>query len=184
MANTDAGNFGEEAVRDELRKLKGNLISGFIRSNNICYYGKNFQIDFLLFVPSIGLVLLEVKNWKGTVKATSEDIWVQEIGTYKNELKNASLQSLRTAGLLLHILEKGKLNKWPIRPIVVFVNQNAKIQKSKIRKPQTDIILKTMIGSWIEENSLNEIYYKFTNDEFIKVKEIICEYTKEYNENS
>ncbi|MCB1660762.1 MAG: hypothetical protein KDI39_21285, partial [Pseudomonadales bacterium] len=96
----------------------------------------------------------------------------------------ASLQALRTSGLLLHILEKGKLNKWPIRPIVVFANQNAKIQKSKTRKPQTDIILKTMIGSWIQENSLNEIYYKFTSDEFMRIKEIICEYTQEYNENS
>lgn len=183
MSFADAGNFGEETVRGELRKLKGSLISGFIRSSNIFYYGKNFQIDFLLFVPKIGLVILEVKNWKGTVKATANEKWIQEASGIEKEFGNASLQVLRTSGLLLQILEKGKTNKWPIRPIVVFANTNAKILKSTKSEPQTDIILKTMIASWIEENSTDEITYKFTQDEFYKVKDVICQYTAEYIEN-
>lgn len=184
MTLSDAGNFGEEAVRSELLKIKGSLISGFIRSRNIRYYGKNFQIDFLLFVPKIGLVILEVKNWKGTVKATADDKWRQEVNGMDKEYWNASLQVLRTSGLLLQILEKGKINKWPIRPVVVFANDHAKILRSNKNEPQTDIILKTMIASWLEKNSSSEISYSFTQSEFAIVKNVICQYTAEYIENA
>jgi len=182
--NTDkVGEIGEESVREVLRGLKGNLISGFIRSNNIFYYGKSFQLDFLAFVPKIGLVVIEVKNWKGTVKATSKDKWVQEVGQYRNEYGNASNQVLRTSGLLLQILEKTKLNKWPIRPVVVFANDRAKILKAKDPlSPQTDIILKSMLGKWIEENSLDGVSYNFTDLEFSHVKDTIKKYSKEYCE--
>jgi hypothetical protein len=185
MTLTDAGNAGEDSVRDVLREIKGTLISGFIRSKNICYYDRNFQIDFLLFVPKIGLVILEVKNWKGTVKATAEEKWLQEVYGYKNEYGNASLQSLRTSGMLLQILEKGKTNKWPIRPVVVFANDHAKILKAKGRHaPQTDIILKSMISQWVSENSSDEIMYRFTSSEFEAVKNVISQYTSEYVENA
>ncbi|QNH02990.1 nuclease-related domain-containing protein [Pseudomonas sediminis] len=185
MTLTDAGNAGEESVREVLREIKGTLISGFIRSKNICYYNKNFQIDFLLFTPKIGLVILEVKNWKGTVKAVGGERWVQEVAGYKNEFGNASLQSLRTSGMLLQILEKGRVNKWPIRPLVVFAHDNAKILKANGKHaPQTDIILKSMIPKWITENSSDEIMYKFTSTEFEAVKSVISQYTSEYVENT
>ncbi|WP_372882957.1 nuclease-related domain-containing protein [Psychromonas sp.] len=181
MSTNKAGDIGEENVREVLRGLKGNLISGFIRSNNIIYYGKNFQLDFLAFVPKIGLVVIEVKNWKGTVKATSKDKWVQEVGQYRNEYGNASNQVLRTSGLLLQILEKAKMNKWPIRPVVVFANDKAKILKAKEPlAPQTDIIFKSMLGKWIEENSLDEVFYSFTDMEFSYVTEAIKKYSQEY----
>jgi hypothetical protein len=185
MTFADAGNIGEESVREILREIKGSLISGFIRSKNICYYNRNFQIDFLLFTPKIGLVILEVKNWKGTVKATAGDKWLQDISGFQNEFGNASIQSLRTSGMLLHILEKGRLNKWPIRPVVVFANDNAKILKASGKHaPQTDIILKSMIPKWIMENSSDEIMYKFSETEFESVKNIISEYTSEYRKNT
>jgi hypothetical protein len=184
MSLKDAGDAGEDLVRNELRQLKGTLIAGFIRSKNICYYGKNFQIDFLLFAPKIGLVILEVKNWKGTIKATSNTKWTQEHLAYRNEFGNASLQSLRTSGLLLHILEKGRINKWPIRPVVVFANDNAKILRSNKFEPQTDIILKSMISSWLNANGSDEISYNFTTAEFETVKRVICEYTTNYVENA
>ena len=185
MSTVDAGNVGEDAVREILRPLKGNVISGFIRSRNICYYKHNFQIDFLLFVPRIGLVVLEVKNWKGTVKATANDKWVQEVSGRKNEFGNASLQSLRTCGMLLHILEKGKTNRWPIRPVVVFANDHAKILRANGKHaPQTDIVLKSMIARWIGDNSSDEINYRFSVTDFGAVKGVICQYTQEYVENA
>lgn len=106
VTTTEIGNLGEEMLRDELQKLQGKQTAGFIRTKNIIYFGKNFQIDFLIFVPKIGLVVAEVKNWKGTVKATSQDKWIQEVYTSKNEFGNASQQVLRTSGLVLQILEK------------------------------------------------------------------------------
>lgn len=184
MDTVYAGNIGEEAVREELRKFKGSKLSGFIRSKNIVYYGKNFQLDFLVFVPKIGLVVLEVKRWQGTIRATCDDKWTQEYGAYKNEYTNASKQVLRTCGLLLQILEKGRINKWPIKPLVVFAHENAKIFKGKNEKaPQTDIVRKASIPSWIDENSSEEIFYKFSTAEFERVKNVICQYTSEYIEN-
>lgn len=184
MYTSYAGNIGEEAVREELKKFIGVKLSGFIRSKNIVYYGKNFQLDFLVFVPKISLVVLEVKRWQGKIKATCNDNWTQEYGTHKNEYANASMQVLRTCGLLLQILEKGKINKWPIKPVVVFTHENAKILKGKDEKaPQTDIILKNRISSWIDENSIDEIFYKFSKSEFERVKNVICQYTSEYMEN-
>ena len=185
MDTSVIGNIGEEAVRDVLRTIKGTLVSGFIRSNNIVYYGKNFQLDFIVFVPKIGLVVIEVKKWKGTVKATSNDKWSQEVGKYKNEYGNESLQALRTSGLLLQILERGNINKWPIRPVVVFAHENAKILKAKEPlAPQTDIILKSMIPSWLENNAIDEVFYTFKEYEFERVKNIIQEYTSEYVEHA
>ncbi|MFQ2467328.1 nuclease-related domain-containing protein [Aeromonas caviae] len=184
MTLADAGNVGEESVREVLREIKGTLISGFIRSKNICFYNRNFQIDFLLFTPKIGLVILEVKNWRGTVKAVAGEKWYQEVSGYKNEFGNASLQSLRTSGMLLQILEKGKMNKWPIRPVVVFANDTAKILRAKGKHaPQTDIIIKSMIPKWIADNSSDEIMYRFTLSEFEAVKNVIKEYTSEYIDN-
>lgn len=180
----NAGIFGEESVRSELRKIKGTLLSGFIRSNNIKYCGENFQIDFLLFIPKIGLVVVEVKCWKGTVKASSERKWTQESPDQQRELQNASIQVLRTRGLLLQILDKGRINNWPIKALVVFAHPTAKILKSNKNEPQTDIILKTMISSWIEENSTIGMSYSFSKEDFSKVKNVICQYTTEYVENS
>jgi Nuclease-related domain. len=185
MDSSKLGNIGEEAVREILRSIKGSIISGFIRSKNIQYYGKNFQLDFLVFVPKIGLVIIEVKRWKGTIKATSQEKWKQETGIYNNEFNNASLQVLRTSGLLLQILEKGNINKWPIRPVVVFAHDEAKILKAKDPlSPQTDIILKSMIPTWLINNSIDEVFYKFTEQEFHRIKQVIQSYTSDYIEQS
>lgn len=184
MYTNYVGIIGEDLVREELRRIKGSIISGFIRSKNINFYVKNFQIDFLIFAPKVGLITLEVKNWYGEVRATSEDKWKIKYGSEEKEYNNASLQVLRTVGLLLHILEKGKINKWPIRPVIVFVNKNAKILRSKYKEPQTDIILISMIEDWIKENSTEELSYSFTTEEFEKVKKVICEYTSGYIESN
>jgi len=185
MTRAEAGNIGEEQVREVLRELKGTLISGFIRSNNLKCDLKNFQFDFLTLIPSIGLVVLEVKHWKGTIKATGNQQWKQEIDTpkktFKNELPNASTQAIRTSGLLMQLLEKEKMNKWPIRPLVVFSNSKSTILKGKDdHAPQTDIILKSMIPAWIKDNSIDDVNYNFRAHDFKQVKSIIQKYTAEY----
>ncbi|MCX9158513.1 NERD domain-containing protein [Niveibacterium sp. 24ML] len=178
---TAAGNAGEEAVRSTLRALRGDTISGFIRTKNLVYFGKNFQLDFLVLVPKLGILVLEVKKWKGTIKATSQEEWVQELDFTTNRFRNASLQVLRTAGLLMQILEKERLNKWPIRPLVVFAHDSAKVLKANgHHSPQTDIIRRTMLPDWIAENSLDEVFYQFTEQEFESVKNAVVKYTSEY----
>ncbi len=179
--NESAGNAGEEAVREVLRQLKGSKLAGFIRTTNLVWRERNFQIDFLVFVPRIGLVVLEVKKWKGIVKASREEKWTQEYDSHRNEFNNASLQVLRTCGLVLQLLETAGLNRWPIRPLVVFAHEEATILKGKgPLAPQTDLILKTMISGWIDDNSSEDVSYRFTDSDFTGVKRVISAHAMEY----
>ncbi|MAD74571.1 MAG: hypothetical protein CML20_07260 [Rheinheimera sp.] len=185
MNTEHAGNVGEESVRAILRELRGSVMSGFIRSNNLKLDGQSFQIDFLVLVPSIGLVNIEVKNWKGTVKATSSKKWQQEINTadkhYVNEFNNASMQALRTSGLLMQTLERERLNNWPIRSLVVFTNENAKVLRAKNKlAPQTDIILKHMLPNWFKDNARKDMTFNFSRGEFNQIKSCLVEHTQPY----
>lgn len=182
LDTTGAGNAGEEAVRSTLRNLRGVSISGFIRTKNLVYYGRNFQLDFLVLVPRLGILVLEVKKWKGTIKATSQDEWAQELDFGGvNRFRNASLQVLRSAGLLMQVLEKERLNKWPIRPLVVFAHDSATVLKANSpHSPQTDIIRHSMLPGWISDNSHDEIFYRFGEQEFNAIKEVVIKYTSEY----
>lgn len=179
-----AGYIGEIDVRNELRHLKEiGLIKGFIRSKNIIYFGNNFQIDFLILVPKIGLLIIEVKNWKGEIRTNFEKQWIQVNGNHKNIQRNAALQVLRTAGLLLQVLEREKCNKWPIRPLVVFADNEAKVMQLQGEKaPQTDVIRLRKLKDWISTNSSQEIAYQFTRNDFENIKMAICKYTEEYQE--
>lgn len=183
MSYKNAGIAGEEAVRAILRGLNGKIISGFIRSKNIKCNNSNFQIDFLVFAPKIGLVVVEVKNWKGTVKASKESQWSQEVGPFNNLYKNSSLQVLRTSSLLFQLLEKSRLNKWPIRPLVVFASEDEGFRLYRAKgsaAPQTDVIKKSMLKDWLEKNSQEAMTYHFNQCDFEKVKRIIAAHTQEF----
>jgi len=180
---TKSGDIGEKVVRDVLVSLKSEkIISGFISSRNLYYYGKNFQIDFVVFIPKIGLLLIEVKNWKGEVKVTYKDKWTQVVGEEISEFQNGSNQVLRTSNLLLQILEKMGKNIYPIRPLVVFSNDKVKLLKGvKNLAPQTSVIKVDMIRDWIKKNSENDIFYDIPLSTFTKIKDIIIGYSKEYD---
>lgn len=66
--------------------------------------------------------------------------------------------------MLLQILEKGGMNKYPIRPVVVFAHDDATILRANKAHlaPQTDIIRKSMLENWLQENSSSEINYRFS----------------------
>jgi hypothetical protein len=178
------GKLGESAVEKVLVDLvESGKISGFLKSENIFYYGRNFQIDFLLFVPKIGLVVLEVKNWQGEIIATSDDQWIQCFSSCSNKYYNASKQVLRTSGLLLQILEKAKMNKFPIRSIVVFSDDNTVIvmpENDSNRLPQTDVIMKSMLPKWIIDNYIDNLIFDIKAEDKDRMNNIIREYTKSY----
>ncbi|MEL7308849.1 MAG: nuclease-related domain-containing protein, partial [Pseudomonadota bacterium] len=123
--------------------------------------------------------------WKGTVKATSSKKWQQEINTadkhYVNEFNNASMQALRTSGLLMQTLERERLNNWPIRSLVVFTNENAKVLRAKNKlAPQTDIILKHMLPNWFKDNARKDMTFNFSRGEFNQIKSCLVEHTQPY----
>ena len=180
----ERGNLGEESVRDLLRSLQGNLITGFFRTTNLSCAGRQVQIDFLVLVPKVGLVILEVKNWKGTVRANSNEQWEREIPNYINKFRNASLQALRTSGIVLQMLEQERVNRWPIRSLVVFSDELTTILKANDElRPQTDVIRLSMLEQWIIENSHPEHVYKFTQNDFDEIRSMIAKYATPHEEN-
>lgn len=176
----DAGEFGESVMREKLKTMIGSAIDGYISSNNMLLGTKNFEIDFLALVPDFGLVLIEVKHYSGEIHCTSHDQWEQIQKGEIKYVKNGSKQVLRTQNLLIRTLEKEKMKKWDIKPIVVFTNQNSKIVCGwNEEKPQTDVIKISQIDDWISGlPKPNNV--EFIKSDFDKIKKIIRSYEKEY----
>lgn len=154
-ARHKAGNEGEMRFRGVIKNGMGKTNSGYITSNNMMYDNQNFEIDFLVLVPKVGLVLVEVKNYAGTVYCTNETEWKQKKsfgGTNATKsTKNASKQVLRTRALLKKLLGDANHDNWPIIPVVVFVNSNATIKTHMANKPQTPVITADMFEGWLRE---------------------------------
>ena len=63
----EQGNKGEDLVQSVLESLQGELVSAFFRTTNLSCAGRQVQIDFMVLVPTVGVLVLEVKHWKGVV---------------------------------------------------------------------------------------------------------------------
>lgn len=178
-----AGRFGEKLLQEELRRLKGTVINGYISSENLVFDGQNFEIDFLVMIPNFGLVLAEVKYYSGDVYCTDSDQWKQnkKNGSTK-ETKNASKQVLRTRALLKKLLMSKELCKWTIKPMVIFVHPDARIFKGKgIKRPQTEILKLSMFEGWVNEQ-VQKNKTVFTREDFESVYKVIKEHEKSYEE--
>ncbi|MEY2863112.1 MAG: hypothetical protein RLY58_819 [Pseudomonadota bacterium] len=183
QAQKQAGQAGEELVRDQLRTLQGDLISGFFRTDNLSCAGRQVQLDFLLMVPSIGLVLLEVKTWKGTIRANADDKWEREVNNFTNRFANGSLQVLRAAGLVLQMLEQERINRWPVRALVVFTHDPATIFiASGDQAPQTDIVRLSGLADWMKSNAHPEHRHRFQPHDFDQIRAMISKYHMPYVE--
>lgn len=178
------GALGEQLVLKEIKALKNNgIINDFFSSKNIKFFNHNFQIDILAFSSKIGLVVIEVKNWSGEVLTSLDSRWQQNIGKEEKKPENASLQCLKTANLFMRFLEYNGMNKWTIRPLVVFADRDAVIKRSEAERPQTDIILTKMIPDWFAKNALADTTFSFTKEVVDEVKGLMSRYTKSYYDN-
>lgn len=178
----EKGLDGEVQVREKLRQMLGSSISGYFRTGNLICAGRQVQIDFLILIPQVGILVLEVKNWKGTIRATSDDKWEREVPNYINKFPNASLQALRASGIILQLLEQERINKWPIRSLVVFVNEGAEIIIPQgFLAPQTDIVKLSGLSEWVVLNkALGWSVNDFSRDDFEKIKAVIVKYSEPY----
>jgi len=176
-----AGDFGESLMQDELRRIKGNLINGYITSENMVHKNKNFEIDFLVLIPYVGLVIAEVKYHAGKVYCTSNNEWKQEYsdGQYQY-LKNASLQALRTKSLFQNLLMSNRMDRWPLYSVVVYTHPKAKIFKGKkANEPQTDVLTLPMFESWIKSLRRQESA-TFSKREFSRLHKLIKAHERQY----
>lgn len=180
----EVGMEGEVLVREELAKMLGRGIAGYFRTSNLICVGRQVQIDFLVLVPGLGLLLLEVKNWKGTIRASAEEKWEREVPNYINKFANASLQVLRASGILLHLLEQERINKWPIRSLVVFAHMDSTVIVSVGEAaPQTDVVKLSGLADWIHKGAeIGGSVNAFKREDFERVKAVLVKYAEPYQE--
>jgi len=177
----ESGVRGERTVQEELRRLKGRIINGYITSENMFFDNQNFEIDFLVMVPDVGLVVAEVKNYSGQVYCTAGDEWRQVTGAGTEALRrNASRQVLRTRALLKKMLMAHGLSRWPIIPLVIFVHPEARIFRGKgAAVPQTDIITLSMFEGWLESQRRKK-GLGFDRNSFNSLHQLIKAHEREY----
>jgi hypothetical protein len=179
-----AGIEGEEKVRDALRVMLGTKIAGFFRTTNLICAGRQVQIDFLVLVPGVGLVVLEVKNWKGKIRVSADEKWEREVPSYINKFPNASLQALRASGILLQLLEQERVNKWPIRSLVVFLQEDSQvIIAAGGDAPQTDIVKLSGFSEWLVRAIENKwLVNDFSRNDFERIKSMFAKYAVPYED--
>lgn len=170
------GSDGENDVREALRALSGSKISGFFRTENLVCAGRQVQLDFLVLVPHLGLLILEVKTWKGIVHISADDKWQRELPNFTNHFGNGALQAVRASGLVLQMLEQERCNRWPIRSVVVFPSDKTELCFKHNQQPQADVIHLHQLGDWIDKNSNAEWSKSFSAADFAQIKSILSKY--------
>lgn len=174
-----AGLEGEKKFQDTLDDLGTKLNSKYMSSGNMLY-GQSWvaEIDFLVLVPNIGLVVVEVKNYSGEILCSNEDKWTRvKYDNYGNQVdttyeSNVSKQVITTTNQLKKILGWHRVNKWKITPVVVFVNPKAEIVILESNKPQTDVVTIDQFGNWLE--SLPKDYsQQFSDDDYQEISKAI-----------
>jgi len=186
-SHEDAGKYGEDLVRTELKRLKSlRIINGYTKSKNMVVDNQYFEFDFLVMVPNFELVIAEVKYFAGEVFCTKEGKWRQvktdrDGKQRESETTNASKQVLRARALLKKILKARNLDNWTIKPLVVFTHPDAKIQKGKNeKKPEADMVLLSGLEKFISELRKKD-NAPFTQVDFDNISSAIKAHNKEYS---
>ena len=180
-AKKRAGDKGEAIFRDVIHSLKGKKLHNYMYTNNLVVNGKNFEIDFIVLVPGVGIVLTEVKYYSGTVYCTGGEEWQQNKpnGDIKKH-KNASKQVLRTKSLTSQVLKRHALNHWPIIPLVVFTHPDATIkQHTKGTLSQTDVIRSDMFAKWLDKQP-KDAAIRFTQQDNNAIKKALATHAQRY----
>lgn len=182
-AQQKLGQQGEDLVRQYLRELSGSVVAGFFRTDNLMCAGRQVQLDFLVLIPRLGLLVLEVKTWKGTIRVSNQENWPRHINNYTNQFKNGSLQVLRASGLVLQMFEQERINRWPIRSLLVFTEASSDIVLATgDDMAQTDVIRLSGLKDWIVKNSHPDYVFPFTQSDFEAIKNLIHKYHTPYTE--
>lgn len=175
-----AGDLGEMLVREKLRTLKGSVINSFVATGNLKIEERNFEIDFVVFHPHAGLIILEVKYFQGNILYSSADEW-QQITLQGEErvTRNYSKQATRAKSLLRKLLQAEGLKDWPIVAAVVFSHPKCTIQQVPGVSPQCAVIKIDDLETWLRSFPKKE-NHAFTKHDVDKIMESIKRYVSEY----
>lgn len=145
-----AGDYGESLFRDELRRLKGKEINGFVSTSNLKYQGREFEIDFIVLVPKVGLVIAETKFHKGTIVLSDEDDWLQIKDGVEKTCRNYSKQVYRQKSLLKNMLSEYHLADMPVYPVLVYTHSECRLTiPYRSQQPYAKVLIKEDFQVWL-----------------------------------
>ena len=172
---------GKDLLQEELKKLKGSTINGYISAKDIYFNSKSFDIDSLIMVPGFGLVVVELRSTSGDFYCTNDNKWNQKKKNgIERTTKNVSIQSLTTMRHIKKLLDAKGINKWPMKSLAIFTHPDAKLFQGKgVNKPQTEILKLSMLENWIEKLPKNE-KVNFTTQDFKSLYNAIKSEEKAY----
>lgn len=158
-AQKAAGNRGEEQVRAFLQSF-GEPVSAVLWSGDMKHQGRRFEVDALALIAGVGVVVIEVKSWSGTLHCDAGEVWVQRNDHGRREHGNASLQAIRTAECVRGLLKK---TRWwreadvPVFAVVVFARDDLQIEAADgDAEPQTDLVQLGGLKPWLVSASAQQ----------------------------
>ena len=162
-----------DPLRSLMDKLTGDSINGFVSAKAMFFDNQAFDIDYFVFVPKVGFVVIETCNDSGTVYCTADNKWTKtQAGTTDGMSGNLSKKALRTRALVKKLLKTENQDNWPILPLVIYTNDNAKVMSSKNSAPQTPVIRLDMFSKWLGNLSKNS-KYNFSQSDFNQINSLI-----------
>lgn len=172
------GDHGEAIVERELQRLAEGKPIWYIKTGSLCHKDKYFEIDFLVFTPSRGFIVIEVKYYAGAVLVNGESVWKQTKHSETREQRNACLQAERARELLESILSPIGPDV-PVTSLVVFSHPDAVIsQEIGSTPPQCPVITLNML----EDSLWGRSTYEIDDKTLEQVKQTIEAHAKVYSQ--
>lgn len=165
---SNKGKQGEKKVAKVLKKIKGTKLINNLR---IPLYDTITEIDHVL-IGKMGLVVFETKNISGSVSGNVYDReLVHNIGTKIHSLYNPIFQNKTHTDNITYHLKKMCFKNIPVYSVVVFVDNNLKINING--KSNTKILKINNLKSYIKSIPIckNNIDYKQIYSNLCSIKE-------------
>lgn len=105
--NLMRGKAGEDAVANALAKLPENYV---VERNLVLPGTKIGDLDIVVHGPH-GALVIEVKNWRGTVKCEKDRWWIRRENGSWRPVKSPSLQAKRAAAALARMRGRSSVVK-------------------------------------------------------------------------
>lgn len=175
-----AGDLGERIFLNKIRPWKGSRLNGYFRTANLRFQGNELEIDALLMVPGVGLVLAEVKFYKGELYCHDQPHWLQISENGRKQLPNATRQANRTAGLLRQMLTYCEMNDWPVIPAVVFTHGKARIRGTEAaQRSGVPVLYLSQFEGWLDSLP-KDSKIRFSRDDAQRLQQMFKAYEAEH----
>ena len=167
-----AGDYGEHLVAEELNALmRKGVIHSYLTTDMMKLGQNHFEIDFLVKTEHQGLVILEVKYWKGEVhfKSNNECYQLSSSTNKYEQRKNPCTQAARQAALFNKAMNQAGVAVKHLRPVVVMADHATNVQREG--KTKAPVLMLSQLENWFA--SLPRTEQTLSAHQWFKVKQLI-----------